>query len=70
MTTPYGEYEAPEGVEVPARQPANCPYCGYSGAFGGLDQTRSGKWYRHHCPDCGLKFATHTPENVEVDNVE
>lgn len=61
MTTPYGEYEAPEGVDVPARQPAHCPYCGHDGAFDGLGRTPDGG-YRHHCPDCGLEFATYLPE--------
>ena len=63
MTTAYGEYDAPEGVEVPARQPAHCPYCGHDGAFDGQGSYLQG--YLHHCPDCGLQFATFLPE-VEV----
>lgn len=48
---------------VPDRQPANCPYCGQDGSFGGLgtsttpDEVR----YRHHCPACGYEFITITP---------
>jgi uncharacterized protein (DUF983 family) len=66
MTTAYGEYEAPEGVEVPSRQPAHCPYCGYGGVFDGLGRTRSREGCRHHCPACGLAFATYLPEGAEV----
>jgi len=60
MTTPYGEYDTPENVEVPARQPAHCPYCGHEGAFDG--QGRYGDGYLHHCGDCDLQFATFLPE--------
>jgi transposase-like protein len=62
MTT-YGEYETPEGVEVAARQPANCPYCGRSPAFDGLGQCGDG--YRHRCPDCGLHFVTFVPDELD-----
>lgn len=60
MTTPYGEYDTPEGVAVPARQPAQCPYCGSDSAFDG--QGRYGDGYLHHCGACGLQFATFLPE--------
>ena len=44
---------------VPDRQPAFCPYCGESPAFGGLGEYGDG--YRHHCPECGQEFATFLP---------
>lgn len=62
MTTPFGAYEPPEGVEVPARQPAYCPYCGSEKAFDGLGSEGHGA--RHGCPQCGLVFETYLPTRV------
>lgn len=63
MSNAFGEYDAPEGVDVSHRQPAYCPYCGHNGAFDGQGDYHKG--YLHHCANCGLQFATFLPE-VEV----
>jgi len=48
---------------VKTRQPAFCPYCGYSGAFDGQWLVQEG-WYRHGCGNCGYSFATQLPSEV------
>jgi hypothetical protein len=60
MTNAFGRYDAPDGVDVPMRQPAGCPYCGHDGAFDG--QGSYGDGYLHYCPTCGLQFVTFLPE--------
>jgi hypothetical protein len=55
---PWGDVD-----DVSDRQPAYCPYCGESPAFGGLGRTKNG--YKHHCPECGNKFITILPDTDE-----
>lgn len=47
---------------VPARQPAFCPYCGQDGAFDGQGALKQ-DWYRHGCGNCGHSFATMLPSD-------